>query len=176
MNANPEYNYAEHVHRFAAWAASRAASTSTLRFCVADGKAWLETVPDLKRCAGNPEELPDIDAFDDKHSEWREIIIRESRNRATHGIAAKLINVYLKAAVIHSGFEERDKVKAVHPPIDRLLLTSLKMTHKEIWRGQNLSWSTFNSDQYSDAIDKIRRTLGSNVALWRVEEHWAGNQ
>lgn len=94
----------------------------------------------------------------------------------THGIAAKIINVYLKASVIHTGHENNPKVKAVHPPVDRLLLTKLTKECAEHWQGQKLSWSKFTSEEYEDVIRSVKLTLGDGVALWEIERYWPGHQ
>ncbi len=173
-----EYNFKEHTHRFAAWAAARAASTSTFRFSVADGKKWLEASCSLRMCAGEPEKLPIPEQFDATHKVWREEIMEAAGNPKNlyDGIAAKLINIYLKAAVSCPQSANLPKAKAVHPPIDRLLLSELCKARPDIWRGQNLTWSRFNPEQYEDVIKNVRRTLGDGEPLWKIEEYWKGNQ
>ena len=49
-----EYDIKEHTHRFAAWAASRAASVKDFRFSVAKGKSWIEAVDGLRDCVCDP--------------------------------------------------------------------------------------------------------------------------
>jgi hypothetical protein len=172
------YNFKEHTHRFAAWAAARAASTSTFRFSVADGKKWLEASCSLRMCAGEPDKLPVPEQFDAAHKEWRKEIMKEAGNPENFkdGIAAKLINIYLKAAVICPLSADQPKVKAVHPPIDRLLLDELARRKSEIWRGQERSWSKFSSDEYEGVIDKVKKTVGNEAGLWTIEKYWPGNQ
>ena len=172
-----EYNFKEHVHRFAAWAAGRAASTSTARFSVESAKSWLERAEGLKACVCNPSDLPKTaNEFDEKHRNWRNSVIADANNAVTHGIAAKLINIYLKSAVVHPHCAEDMKVGFAHPPIDRLLLIELRKARPEIWRGQNLTWSKFDSEAYESVIRKVRLTLTDGEPLWRIEEYWKGNQ
>jgi hypothetical protein len=171
-----EYDLNEHTHRFAVWAASRAASVKGCRFSVAKGKAWIEAVEGLKECICQPKKLSDIDDFDGTHRQWREDIIRVSRRPIKHGIAAKLINIYLKVAIIQHGSADPEIVKMIHPPIDRILLGELRRSRPDIWRNQNVTWSTFSSDEYENVIKKIRKTLGNNCALWKIEEFWRGYQ
>ena len=43
----------------------------------------------------------------------------------THGVAAKLINIYLKATFVSADHQDSPRVRAIHPPIDSILLDSL---------------------------------------------------
>ncbi len=92
------FNIEEHKHRFAAWAASRAASTRTARFSVEQGKHILEAIginPEL----AHPDQLPSSPEMDTAHRQWRLKAIEAGHAlglRFTHGIAAKLINCYFK--------------------------------------------------------------------------------
>lgn len=172
-----EYTLAEHLHRFGVWAACRAASTKSSRFSVRVGKEWIESIERLRQCSACPENLPEIHEFDSVHAAWREkLIVASGYHKVSHGTAAKLINVYLKAVVIHAGVENEAKVGAIHPPIDRVLLAELTRKKPDIWRGQKLSWSTFDSLEYQAVIDKVRQTLKANEPLWRIEDFWIGHQ
>lgn len=89
------YSIHEHRHRFAAWAASRAASTRRSPFKVEQGKAILEDAG-LKDLLADPASLPVPRQIDGRHAEWRERIIacaKVMKLAFSHGIAAKLINV-----------------------------------------------------------------------------------
>ena len=171
-----EYDINEHTHRFATWAASRTASVKNYRFTVANGRDWIESVADLTSCICAPENLPEPGAFDEAHRRWRAAIICASGNQITHSVAAKLINVYLKAAVVQCAFADLPKVKAVHPPIDRLFSENLRRKRNGIWRDQNLSWSQFNSEAYEEVMQKVRETVGQGEALWKIEAYWQGYQ
>jgi hypothetical protein len=172
------YDFKEHTHRFAAWAAARAASTSTFRFKVADGKRWLEASSSLRMCAGEPDRLPTPEQFDDAHEEWCKEIMKAAGNpeKFKHGVAAKLINIYLKAAVICPLSSDQPKVKAVHPPIDRLLLDELARKVGGIWLDQKRSWSKFCFHEYEEVIEKVKVTVGDEAGLWTIEKYWPGNQ
>jgi hypothetical protein len=171
------YSFEQHSHRFAAWAASRAASTKTCRFSVALGKTLIEGVASLVESAVDANALPFPDQFDAKHKEWREEICSAAGDlNMTHGTAAKLINVYLKATLFCPHCLEWPKIKAIHPPIDRLLLAELARHKREVWRGQNLVWSKFSSEEYEEVIAKVKATVLSGAGLWTIEEYWPGNQ
>src|SRR5437660_689092 len=102
-----EYDLAEHRHRFAVWAAARAAqrgftTVSNLRAAVED----CGVREFLRTC--DPESI-DAEAFEQHHRAWcGKIISRLSDagvKNPTYGRAAKLIGVYLKSMVILGGGE-----------------------------------------------------------------------
>lgn len=174
------YSINEHTHRFAAWAASRAAATSKkCRFSVNSGKLALES------CDFNEsytiDDLPDPAQFDNTHKIWREKIIKTLKctNDVSDGVAAKLINTYLKGRFICGGFHEHDKAKALHPPLDSLLLNELKRLPagngiRELMKDQNRGWSGFDSPCYQGIVNIIRQILGDGKPLWMIEEYWRG--
>jgi hypothetical protein len=180
------YSIQEHSHNFACWAASRAASTSLLfRFKVRDGKNYIESAGFTKDF--EIDNLPTPDSFDSEHKKWREAIIRQ-RPGWSHGVAAKLINVYLKTRFVSEFSAYDNKVAAIHPPIDSILLKGIiqKLDEKnkekdEIIQGQinylkKVKWSKMSFEQYEKVIDIIRQTLGPGEPLWSIEEYWRGYQ
>lgn len=177
------YTIDTHKHRLAAWAASRAASTSKLcRFKVSTGIAILEE-------AGFDDsftltDIPLPEDTDKTHKYWRdraiEAALRHDLN-FTHGVAAKQINIYLKVRFVCGGFEEVPKVKALHPPIDEVLLKELASQDiggaaKEWRRFRNLRWSKYDSETYEGVIQLIRKSLPENAPLWTIEKYWQGYQ
>ncbi|BCQ61269.1 hypothetical protein PBOI14_30190 [Pseudomonas sp. Boi14] len=112
------YDIAEHLHRYTAWAASRAASTKTCRFDVSTGKTIIEATG-LHLLLAGPQLLPSPENIDAQHKIWRETAIEAARNKGLvgfgHGVAAKLINVYLKGAFVCAGQELHPHVQALHP-------------------------------------------------------------
>jgi len=170
-----------HTHRFAAWAAGRAASANGNRFSVEQGRAWLEA-------AGFDETfevgaLPAPEKTDVTHRTWRRTIIRHAAKDAkelSHGQAAKLINVYLKARFVCGGFSKCPSVAALHPPIDRVLLNRLIKTdfagEKAIWRkARDTGWTKLSETEYEQLIKTLQQTLRV-TPLWMIEEHWQGHQ
>lgn len=180
---NEQYTLPEHMHRFGAWAASRAASVVGCRFSVLQGKQLLEGTG-LQRMALAPDALPEPKSFMAEHRSWRSCMIELAAGEGlafSHGVAAKLINVYLKATVLATGHADHPKVAALHPPIDALLLNELRRANfggnAELWReAARTRWSKFDSEQYEAVIDDIRRGLPAGAGLWRVEENWRGYQ
>jgi hypothetical protein len=177
------YTIEEHKHRFASWAASRAASTKTCRFNVLQGKNILEATG-LKELLVNPDLLPIPTEVDAKHREWRKLAIDAAESKDLtgfgHGVAAKLINVYLKSVFVCAGYQDHTNVAVLHPPIDRLLLDGLCKEKDgglaDQWkRARKIGWSKFNSDQYESVIAAIRTAM-EGKALWEVEFWWRGHQ
>jgi hypothetical protein len=177
------YSIEDHKHRYAAWAASRAASTKTCRFNVLQGKNIIEAIG-LHNMISTPDLLPSPDQIDVRHREWRRLAIGAATDRDligfSDGIAAKLINVYFKGIFVCGGHEAHPNVAALHPPIDSLLLDNLHVNNvggqSERWEvARLLRWSKLNSDQYEAVISAIK-TIMEGMPLWQVEEHWPGHR
>ena len=177
------YTIEEHKHRFAAWAAGRAASVNGCHFRVEQGKQILEAAK-LKVLASAIDNLPQPNDFDTQHREWRNSIIQAAQQHQlafTHGVAAKLINVYLKSIFVCSGSHEDPRVKAIHPPIDSVLLDALYNQNiggrRNEWQAaRRVRWSRLNSEQYDNVISAIRVTIPKGNGLWQIEEYWQGFQ
>ena len=179
----PLYTIEQHKHRYAAWAASRAASTKTCRFEVQIGKEIIEETC-LDALLSSPNKLPTPENTDVEHKLWREKAILAAEKRGLvgfgHGVAAKLINVYLKGAFVCAGHESHPNVAALHPPIDSLLLDELYFNNvgglKSEWAlARKLRWSKFSSPQYEAVIESIRKAM-PDKPLWQVESYWRGYQ
>lgn len=178
----PLYNIERHQHLFAAWAASRAASVKGCRFKVEQGRKILESsgfTPGFCQ----PGQLPAPAEMDAQHRRWRIQVIEAAKlhgRKFTDGVAAKLINVYLKSRFVCGGYHDHERVCHLHPPIDDELLKALILKnvgeHVKQWReARRLRWSKFTSDQYELVISLIRQSLNGQP-LWQIEEHWKGNQ
>lgn len=177
------YSIEEHKHRFAAWAAGRAANVNGCRFTVEQGKDILEKAG-LKDVANSIDNLPQPADFDKKHNEWRNGVINAAQKNNlnfTHGVAAKLINIYLKSIYVCGNDYNEEKIKAIHPPIDRVLLDALYKQNvsnkKAEWQAaRKVRWSKLNSNQYQSVIDAIKAAIPSGSGLWKIEEYWQGYQ
>jgi len=171
------YDIHEHTHRFAAWAAATGASASPrCRFTVEAGKAILERAG-FDAGLRHPRQLPSPARVEVVHLAWRKAVIKEARKAGlefTHGIAAKLINLYLKAKFTCGGYAGHPHVAALHPPIDSLLLKAFNRTLKPQDR-LPVNWSTFDSKTYQQAIGALR--LGrKGLPLWTAESLWQGHR
>jgi len=171
-------------HIFACWAASRAAGVSPLcRFKVEKGKEILDKVfgEDGQKALDDSLKNNEKD-FDKYHRELRqdiiitEIVKMKSGELMSHGVAAKLINLYFKTIYICGNYKNDEGIKFIHPPIDSLLLESLKKNeenNKELWG--KYKWSKMDSEQYQEVIDGIRK-LNLEDGLWSIEKYWKGHQ
>lgn len=174
------YSIDVHKHRFAAWAASRAASVNGCRFPVEEGKIILEKAG-IKELIYGPDRLPLPQDIDIAHRDWRAKVIKAAVNYPfTHGVAAKLINIYLKACFVCGGYHEHERVRTLHPPIDSLLLEELSKENiggrRRVWdEAIKIRWSKFSSDQYEKVIVNIRQAMEA-APLWEVEKYWRGYQ
>jgi len=179
------YTIKEHKFRFAAWASSRAAGTSPLcRFKVNQGieillnSGLLDYVDNVELL---PEDKSDMDCF---HEKMRENIISEAGKLGldfTHGVAAKLLNMYFKIIFICGGHEVNKKVGYLHPPIDAVLLDSLKINNvgglKKEWnKSAKIRWSKFTSNDYQNVINNIKLVVKDDKPLWVIENYWQGYQ
>jgi len=171
-----------HHHRFAAWAARRAASVKGCRFRVEQGRVILEACGfgvDFAR----PEQLPTPERVDNQQRRWRTDAIQAARSQElafTHGVAGKLINVYLKCRFVFGRYYSHQRVRSLHPPIDDVLLTTLGDRnvggYAEHWRqARRTRWSKLSSEQHEELIGLMRQSL-KGEPLWKIEEYWKCNQ
>jgi len=177
------YTIEDHKHVEAAWGAATGARASKLcRFSVAVGRQILQEAGFTPYFGVTDLPLPaELDA---RHAEWRAAVIEKAKAKSlsfTHGIAAKLINGYLKCRFVCGGDHEHERVCCLHPPIDALLLAKLAEMnfggHAQQWRAfHDKRWSKFDSATYQAVIDLMRKTLPAGEALWKIEVHWRGYQ
>lgn len=174
-----EYTLKVHRHRFAAWCAASASGTSSkCRFPVQVGVRLMEH-------AGLPdwlENLPTALRFDEEHGRMGERLVECASTARLYGafspgIAAKMINCYLKAAFIG---RERE-MNYIHPPIDRILIEALRRADvgepgSLIWAKINKGggWSMMTTELYEEAIARIKQLRPGR--LWAIEEYWTGYQ
>ena len=80
------YTLVEHRHRFAAWAAGRAAGAKGCRFTVEEGRGLIEStdIPsyaaDWERATETPED------FDAQHRLWRETMVVQAKAKQIGGV------------------------------------------------------------------------------------------
>ncbi len=130
-------------------------------------------------------------SINDKKKEKNSTNLLQSINM-TYGIAAKMLNVYLKVFYL-GDFDSSDKEFAnfIHPPIDRLLLLELVNREGNSFKFDrepfsNLSktdrtipnWTLINEIEYKAIIKLIIEYINSNdlKGLWRIEYAWRGHQ
>ena len=202
------FDEAEYRHRFAAWCACRASSVKDYRFKVRKGKKLIED-SDLRKdlLAGwDATLLNSSKSFNEWHRNKRYRIIGISKRYSeqgnfpvfTHGIAAKLINIYMKVLFLGSVQDRmqeknRKKQKLIHPPIDGQVLTRIANYHARVtalagnhdveflsqyptqFNGVGIPWTGLNSGQY-ESIIKAFMHITRYHGLWTIEEYWPGHQ
>lgn len=177
-----EYSIVEHRHRFAAWAAASAASVRGCRFSIQRGKEILEGAG-MNLLLTSADRLPAPEQTGEAHRQWRARVIQVASGCGptfTHGVAAKLLNVYLKAAFVCGGQQDHPSVRALHPPIDSALLEALCEQNvgglRADWRtARRIRWSKLSSGEDEAVIRSIRQAMSSSP-LWEVEQYWRGYQ
>jgi hypothetical protein len=179
----PSYTIEHHKHIEAAWGAATGARASILcRFPVSVGRQILEESGFTARFKVS--DLPLPAELDQRHAQWRYVVIKNATKRKlkyTHGIAAKLINGYLKIRFVCGGDHEHERVRFLHPPIDAVLLAALADAdyggQAKAWRKfHDMRWSKFDSATYQTVIELMRRSLPAGAPLWHIEAYWKGHQ
>ncbi|MBK4736131.1 hypothetical protein [Noviherbaspirillum pedocola] len=176
------YTIHVHMHRLAAWAASTAARSSpSCRFDVETGTRIIELgIVDLLTGALSWPEPCKMNEF---HHSLRHSVIAAAAACGlsfTHGIAAKLINMYFKVVLITAENCMHPLIAALHPPIDGDMLQAIvraKVGDQRLWRRlRDVGWTKFSSRDYEEAIAGLRSLLGPDTPLWMAEEYWGGYQ
>ena len=175
-----KYTFLEHKHRFAGWCGASAAGASPKsRFKVSQGVNILNNIKitddvenKIWEQSGN---------FDFWHTQTCKKILEQGIiigiKGFSYGVAAKMLNCYIKAFWIGDEYV----LSIAHPPIDRILLESLERGNIgdacKFWRKYKLKgWSTFSEDDYAAVIEKIRICLSDKTSFWTIEEYWQGFQ
>ncbi len=172
------YDLSEHRHRFAVWAAARASqrgftTVKTLRDAL--------QATDIRKVLSAPQTLQlSAGQFEALHRRWCSSICSSLNKHllanVTYGRAAKLVAVYLKAAVIMGDGCNSSLGRNVHPPIDRILLRRLASSdnitspHKAAWRSTN--WTQLDEPGYYRLIGQLRSAIPDGAPFWTIEEYW----
>ena len=204
------YNLDFHKHILSKWAASRAASQSKgFKFSVELGSKLL--LFGKKRSQASDQEFIDyikqIENFNsqDDYDSWHHQTIvnmtsytdelkqlldkhNKSFNNYTYGIAAKILNCYLKVFFLES-FGNQKFADFIHPPVDAILLKALRKEDKKLFNFKNSvftnigvlkipTWTRINENEYKMIIKLMKEFLsikGQN-GLWKIESFWIGHQ
>ena len=106
----------------------------------------------------------------------------------SYGIAAKLLNCYLKVFFLEY-FGKEKFADFIHPPIDRLLLLALKKEDPKLFNFNNKVfvsvkypkipvWTKINENEYIAIVNLINEFILSRgqKGLWKSEAFWIGHQ
>jgi len=208
------YEIEQHKHILAVWAAGTAANNSTkFRFSVEFGKKLLLLGSDQNSEDSFIEHIEEVRAMSTQesfdtwhHSTISAMIDSEKVQRLvntqnivsgknlisknySYGIAAKLLNVYLKVYFLGE-FSNQPFADYIHPPIDRLLLEQLKKLDRkrfsfliDDFKGHKLTngipaWTQLTFNQYEDIIRRVKSHIEEQniIGLWKIEYAWKGHQ
>jgi hypothetical protein len=172
------YDLNEHRHRFAVWAAARAAQRGFTT--VGNLRAALECT-DIRKALLLPATLRiSASEFDKQHERWCSAIQAFLGDRkirdASYGRAAKLVAVYLKVAIILGDASNSSLASHAHPPIDRILLHALassdeiKSEHKRAWT--TINWTDLDGPRYRELIGQLRAVVPVGAPFWSIERYW----
>lgn len=174
-----DYDLHEHRHRFAVWAAARAAQRGLTNVAVL--RSALEAT-DLRASLTSPDSLNSTASeYDQRHRRWCISILDHLRRggvaKAMYGRAAKLVAVYVKVMVVVGPASASSLAAVAHPPIDRLLLQALSkspdLSATSRRRFAGVAWTQLDEDQYYQLIADLRRVVGSAEPFWILERHWS---
>jgi hypothetical protein len=172
------YDISEHRHRFAVWAAARAAQRGFTT--VGNLRDALEAT-DIRQVAfAAKSRHVTAEQFDALHRRWCSAISAYLRSRdianVTYGRSAKLVAVYLKTIVIMGENWDSPLGRHMHPPIDRTLLQRLAssdrvtLPHKVEWR--LITWTQLGESDYYRLVEQLRSAIPQDAPFWTIEESW----
>lgn len=173
LSKKDRYTHFEHRHRFAAWAAARAAQRGFLKSAILYEAIEECGVKDTLQSGAWPTSAKAVDA---KHRLWcgRMITLWKTGgvSKATYGRAAKLLNVYLKCMLVVGPHLQTAFARLAHPPIDRILLKALARTATTRRGFGKIDWTKLDEERYFALITALRTEKLDQPAFWRIEEHW----
>ena len=204
------YNLDLHKHILSRWAASRAASQSKdFKFKVKLGSELLllgekGSTTNVEKFIEYIKQIKHFNTQDDFDS-WHDQTIKNMRSNSnklkelldehnklqkhyTYGIAAKILNCYLKVFFLEF-FGHQEFADFIHPPVDALLLEALKKEDKELFTFDSQlfknigvqkipKWTKINGDEYKEVISLMKKFVSSKDqnGLWKIESFWLGHQ
>ena len=166
------YTINEHIHKYAVWTAARAVQrgfkgATTERISKAIDSALLKDKFLLANDEWND------DSFKKAHNDAIKIL--KDKLNCTYGRAAKIIAIYIKTSVILPNKGKCSLSKVAYPPIDDILLSSLKkigiIESYERWT----KIDDKEGDSFFDIISKIREEV-RDKPLWQIEFYWNPNK
>jgi len=165
-------DFIEYLHNYAVWTAARAAQrgfTTTKNINAAINKTYLKKLVTNYHIS-TPQE------FDSFHKENCYTIIDylnaklkntpKITKKITYGRIAKIVNVYLKTAIVIKDEGKSKLAKIVHPPIDRILLKAIPD-----FKYSKRKWTQMAEREYFEVINEIRKI--ERDSLWKIEKYWS---
>ncbi len=160
-------DFEKYLHEYAVWTAVRASqrgftTTKNIKAAIDDSKLHHSTILN---------QFDTEEEFDTLHRKICKKLLANLNHvsNVSYGRVAKILNIYLKTSIIIRWYETKDKVKYIHPPIDRVLLKNIIKEYPHL-KIQMCNWTELSETKYFNLIDKLR-SLGLD-SLWEVEKHW----
>lgn len=169
-----KFDLLEHRHRFAMWAAARAAQRGCQGATMKNLCAGLKKAGAPKFIDGELRKATSAKSYDEFHRKICSKICRSLEQpcdkRFTYGRAAKLLAVYLKRMIIVGPEASHPARSFIHPPIDGIMLKNLRADSLRI---EEDAWSTFEEDQYWALIKSLRALKLDQPEFWKLERYWS---
>lgn len=176
------YGFEEHSHRYAVWAAHRAAFRGHKGAKAENISGWFRKV-EYSDKSHLLKLSVDQKTFDQAHRRWRQEMITKSEaqdgvDALSHGRAAKAINIYLKTRYVLTDPCCRAAF-VIHPPVDRLFLNAIQKQIPElkpaVWmpnKGRVIPWTKLDCEAYEELIAKLR-AVSPKEPFWKMEFCWS---
>lgn len=172
-----EYDLFEHRHRFAVWAAARAAQRGLTSVSILRSALEATDLVRFVRLRSSLRTGPT--AYDRHHRRWCSSILRHLHRagieKAAYGHAAKLVAIYLKSMVVVGPHGDSRLASVIDPPIDRILLSRLttqNVCSDEMSKWRGTQWTTLDKRSYYALISDLRATLPKDEPFWKLEQYW----
>lgn len=174
-------------HRYAAWCACSAATSPNCRFKVKQGVEIIESSKALTYFSHNWRVPYLVSDFDLLHRKMRQEIVAKAKKMEiagfTHGVASKVINMYLKTLHVvpilamyeHLPKAQQEKINIFHPPIDGELIKALIKNNpcgKKAELKKLPPWTKMKSSDYEKTISIIKEITDGQP--WSIERYWPG--
>jgi len=181
LSSPVSYTIAEHHHRFAAWAAARAALRGLADIRTGTISHALEHCGVVGVVDTRARWPTSVAVFDAAHRDWCQALLKDLRSagtgNASYGRAAKVLAIYLKSRIVLGGHHAHAFAKVIHPPIDRILLQGIaehvcagnQALAKQL---RTTTWTTLTAGAYYDLIDRLRGADLDRRAFWGIEQFW----
>ena len=175
------YDLFEHRHRYAVWAAARAAQRgwSGAKTLILVNGIEASGVVEVVR-SDHLEWPSSAHDFDRAHRRWCETLMANLEEQnvedVTFGRAAKLLAIYLKSMTIVGGHHESPFARVAAPPIDEILLKSLAADHsfdrkhRRLWR--TTKWTKMTTKEHEAIISSFRIEGLDRPAFWMIKQYW----
>ena len=168
-----DYPHSTHLHRYACWAAARAAQR---RF---SGGTTAKVIQILESCGFQESvaELHDSQPSRHAYDEWHFATVMQLQDAfkqqgivATHGQVAKIIAIYLKTVYVIR-FPDSALAHVAHPPIDRILLMNVRNSKETKSFSGSINWTQFDRASYQEAVEYLRSETEGRP-FWEIEKFW----